>query len=256
MMVFLKTAVPGFTTILFRKKRTRILVALALLPWVVVSIVKIVGGLSPSLSLTAAPLFSEFVMTFFVQFFIPLLAVLAGSSLIRDEVEEKTLSSLLCRPVSKGKLFLAKFLSSALFWWAVLLTAVTVSFLIAYFGDYSLFVVTKRFLPALAAALLAYLAYSSLFSFLSTFVPKTVILGIFFIFGWESVVQYFPGSTQKLTVAHYVKSLLPPAPMANSFLLVQLEPSSKLWSLTVLLGLSLLCLLLGAFLFSRKEYNA
>ena len=160
MMAFLKTAVPGFTTILFRKKRTRILVALALLPWVVVSIVKIVGGLSPSLSLTAAPLFSEFVMTFFVQFFIPLLAVLAGSSLIRDEVEEKTLSSLTCRPVSKGNLFLAKFLSSALFWWAVLLTAVTVSFLIAYFGDYSLFVVTKRFLPALAAALLAYLAYS------------------------------------------------------------------------------------------------
>ena len=50
MMAFLKTAVPGFTTILFRKKRTRILVALALLPWVVVSIVKIVGGLSPSLS--------------------------------------------------------------------------------------------------------------------------------------------------------------------------------------------------------------
>ena len=53
MMAFLKTAVPGFTTILFRKKRTRILVALALLPWVVVSIVKIVGGLSPSLSLTS-----------------------------------------------------------------------------------------------------------------------------------------------------------------------------------------------------------
>lgn len=77
MMAFLKNAVPGFTKILFRKKRTRILMALALLPWVIVSIVKIIGGLSPSLSLTAAPLFSEFVMTFFVQFFIPLLAVLA-----------------------------------------------------------------------------------------------------------------------------------------------------------------------------------
>ena len=67
-------------------------------------------------------------------------------------------------------------------------------------------------LGVLALGLLAYLAF---FTFVGTFLKKSVLFGLFFSFGWENVVQYFPGSTQKFTVVHYLKSLLPYRPMGG-----------------------------------------
>ncbi len=83
---------------------------------------------------------------------------------------------------------------------------------------------------------------------------KSVLVGLFFVFGWESVVQYFPGVTQKFTIIHWIKSLLPVPPGEGGFLIFQLQPSPVPESVIVLLTAGLLFLLLAVFIFERKEY--
>ena len=37
------------------------------------------------------------------------------------------------------------------------------------------------------------MAYTALFTFLGTFLKKSILIGLAFGFGWETVIQYFPG---------------------------------------------------------------
>ncbi|MCJ7525348.1 MAG: ABC transporter permease, partial [Candidatus Aminicenantes bacterium] len=86
------------------------------------------------------------------------------------------------------------------------------------------------------------------------FMKKSVLIGLFFVFGWESVVQYFPGVTQKFTIIHWIKSLLPVPSGEGGFLIFQLQPSPALESVLMLLGAGFVFLFLAVFIFERKEY--
>ncbi len=106
----------------------------------------------------------------------------------------------------------------------------------------------------LGTSLLALFCYSALFAALGAFMKRSILLGLFFVFGWESVVQYFPGVTQKFTIVHWIKSLLPIPPGQGGFLIFQLQPSPPLESVAMLLGTGLLFLYIAVFIFERKEY--
>jgi ABC-2 type transport system permease protein len=111
---------------------------------------------------------------------------------------------------------------------------------------------------SLAVVVLAVIAYTAFFTFIGTFLKKSVLFGLFFCFGWENVVQYFPGTTQKLTVMHYLKSILrPEMPTGNAlqtFLYFRLEPSPVVTAVLTLLVFAAAAMALAAVVFSRKEY--
>ncbi len=81
-----------------------------------------------------------------------------------------------------------------------------------------------------------------------------------FGFGWENVIQYFPGSTQKLSIVHYLKSLLPYHPPSVgggrgvALLLFRLEPTTPLAAVLILIALTAGLLALACWVFRTKEY--
>ncbi|MCP5050343.1 MAG: ABC transporter permease, partial [bacterium] len=86
---------------------------------------------------------------------------------------------------------------------------------------------------------------------------KSMVLGLMFIFGWESIVQYLPGTTQKFTFIHYIKSMLPYSSEDGgllSSLMQRLEPSSTVESVTVLLLILAVSLGAACYVFKTKEY--
>jgi hypothetical protein len=104
-------------------------------------------------------------------------------------------------------------------------------------------------------AVLAVFSYGAFFTFLGAVMKKSGLLGIGFIFGWESFVQYIPGVTQKFTFSHYIKSLLPFGNLGKvEFLARFLEPSSTGTAITTLLILILMFLIFSCVLFLKKEY--
>jgi len=121
-------------------------------------------------------------------------------------------------------------------------------------------VTSRRSLGCLAALALGTICYTAFFTLLGTFLKKSVLFGLFFCFGWENVVQYFPGSTQRFSVVHYLKSLLPYTPGSTptgrgvALLLFRLEPTSPVVAVLVLAAITGVLLALACVVFRTKEY--
>jgi ABC-2 type transport system permease protein len=127
-------------------------------------------------------------------------------------------------------------------------------------GDLEIYGTFLRYLGVLA---LGILAYTALFTFLGALLKRAIIVGLIFGFGWENVIQYFPGSTQRFSIVHYLKSLLPYHPAASglasggrgvALLLFRLEPTRPAMAIVALAAITAALLALACWLFRAKEY--
>jgi ABC-2 type transport system permease protein len=249
----------GFYTAIGRKsRRTRIFTMIGLLPAVVALIIRLNAWLSPAASVDGPAVFSNIVLTFNLQFLILVLALFYGTSIVSEEVEGRTLTYLTTRPVPKPAIVLGKYAAYASFLVGLVAAGVTLAFLILHadrLGDAEAWLVLARSLAVLA---LGILAYTALFTLAGAVMKKSVLLGLMFCFGWENVVQYFPGVTQRFTVMHYLKSLLPPVSTGGqgsfAFLTFKLEPSSPAAAIGTIVVLTAAALGLACWAFARKEY--
>ena len=113
------------------------------------------------------------------------------------------------------------------------------------------------FLTYAGVLALGILAYTAFFAFLGTFLKRAIIVGLLFGFGWENVIQYFPGSTQKFSLVHYLKSLLPRRPAGGgqlSLLLFRLEPTSPVVAVITLGAVAAVFVALACWVFRAREY--
>ena len=252
----IKTIFSFFFKAGMRGKRTRLFFIFSAFPALIFILIRIVAFLRPESTFYFSSLFHNIGGIFYFQLFIQVLSLFFGSAVLNDEIEEKTLVYLTSSPVSRGSIFAGKFLAGFAISGIIVGSGLLVTFVIANFGD----LLDPNFIAQLGvflgAALLAILAYSAFFALLGTLMRKSVMLGILFIFGWESFVQFFPGSTQKLTINHFVKSLLPTQVSgSNNFLSFQLAPSPVWEAILVLLFLAVVCMTLSVFIFYNKEYT-
>jgi ABC-type transport system involved in multi-copper enzyme maturation permease subunit len=56
-------------------------------------------------------IFGMMIWIFYLRFTVPVLGVFYGTSLIADEVEDKTITYLFTRPIRKGAVLIGKFLA-------------------------------------------------------------------------------------------------------------------------------------------------
>lgn len=250
----------GFFGFLGRKTgRTRVFAVLGLIPVALAVVVRIVLHGRTGLM---ADVFTEILMVFFLQFYIVLLALFYGTSVASEEVENRTLSYLLTRPLPKPAIVLGKYAAYSALIAVLVAVSLAVSFFVlnaARLREPGLYATFLRYLGVLALGVLAYMAF---FTFLGVLLKRAIILGLVFGFGWENVIQYFPGSTQKFSIVHYLKSLLPyrPAPIGAgggrgvALLLFRLEPTKPLAAVLILAALTAALLALAGWLFRIKEY--
>ena len=237
-----------------RAKRTRVFILLALVPVLLMLAARVMESVGSATPGDAAGFFGNIMLSLYFQLLIPVLALFFGTSIVNDELDNKTLVYLTTVPVRRRTVLLGKYLAAWLLAALLIVAGFLLCFLVASFtllGDVAAWQELGLFL---GTALLALFCYSALFTALGAFMKKSILIGLFFVFGWESVVQYFPGVTQKFTIIHWVKSLLPVIPNQNSILTFQLQPSPPLESVTMLLGAGLLFLYVAVFIFARKEY--
>lgn len=202
-------------------------------------------------------IFQNFLMVFFLQFLIVLLGLFYGSSIVVEELDSRTLPYLTSRPVRRMAIIIGKYLAYLSLTSIMLVLAVLLSYLVLNLdSEFRLkdLVTVLRYSAILWLGLAAYLAF---FSFLGTWLKKPILVGLAFGFGWESVIQYFPGTTQKLSVAHYLKSLLPQYASSSGklgFLFIRLEPTRPLVAVLILAGIAAVFLSLACLIFTYKEY--
>jgi ABC-2 type transport system permease protein len=204
-----------------------------------------------------AGIFGMMIWVLFIRFTIPMLGVFYGTSLIADEVEDKTLTYLFTRPVQRGAVLMGKFLAYLACTILVVLPSVMiVYFLIVPFGE-----VASSFrllLVDLGIMALGLASYGALFALVGTVLKRPLVVGLVFAFGWEQLAMLMPGYMRRFTLAYYLQGLVPHAmPSDGVASLIQAVFSESPTTATCLFWLTLaivVSLVLGQRAIERREY--
>jgi ABC-2 type transport system permease protein len=242
-------------------------VFLALLVGGPVLLAGIVRMLSSSLGLfhvngvrvVGATLFGTIVWSLYIRFIVPVLGVFYGTSLIADEVDDKTITYLFTRPIPRRAVLFGKYLAYLVC--TILLVVpslILVFFLILPMGGSS---IGGEFLSLVADVIMIAIglaAYGAIFALVGARLRRPLTAGLVFAFGWEPAVLLFPGYLKRLTVGYYLQALvrheMPSDATGASFLqLFQEVPAvaSSLVALTIITGMALW---LAGRAVDRREY--
>ena len=168
-------------------------ILLALVPVALMAATRILEASRSLAAGSSGEFFAKVMLSLYFQLLIPVLALFFGTSIVNDELDNKTLVYLTTVPVPRRAVLLGKYLAAVLLAALLVVAGFLLCFLAASLtrlGDIAAWEELGLFL---GTSLLALFCYSSLFTALGAFMKKSVLLGLFFVFGWESVVQYFPG---------------------------------------------------------------
>jgi ABC-type Na+ efflux pump permease subunit len=205
-----------------------------------------------------AALFGMMMWLLFIRFIVPVLGVFYGTSLIADEVDDRTLTYLFTRPIPRAAVLLGKYFAYlACTVLLVLPSVVLIYLLLAPIGG----TIGEAF-PTLVADLgvlaLGLTAYGAVFALVGARLKRPVVVGLVFAFGWEPAMLLFPGYLKRLTVAYYVQALVPHAMPQDSVvsLLMQAlaDGPSVLASVAALVVISVVALWSAGRAVENREY--
>jgi ABC-type transport system involved in multi-copper enzyme maturation permease subunit len=220
------------------------------------------AGIAPlrvnGVQVDAVSMFGAMIWILFLWFIVPVLGVFYGTSLIADEVDDKTITYLFTRPVRRGAVVVGKYMAYLLCTTLVVLPSV----MIVYF-----LMVPFRQIPASFISLVVDLgvlglglaAYGALFALVGTALRRPLLAGLVFVFGWELVTLVLPGYLKRFTLAYYLQPLVPHAmPTGDTVSLLQgamfREPPSIAVSIGVLVLATVVSLALAGRGVEQREY--
>lgn len=250
----------------FLTRRTLLCAALALLPaaiaWTLAQF---------SRRIAAVDIAAHLGWLLMLQVLVPLLALIVGSAVITEEIEDRTITFLLTRPIPRASILLGRWLAalvmlsllltlgSALLVWAAStshVTAVGVSPLSDQAADESL-LAGGIVAPLLQAALLGGAVYSALFAVAGVFFAHPMIVGLAYSFAIEVLLANLPGKNQSLTIQYYLRSWIagygePAWNRVEGFASTQFDtPLGAIVTLGIVLAAALA---LGAWRIERREF--
>ncbi|MGH8636015.1 MAG: ABC transporter permease subunit [Burkholderiales bacterium] len=216
------------------------------------------GESGTTVRMTGPAIFGLMIWVFYLRFTVPVLGVFYGTSLMADEVEDKTITYLFVRPIKRGAVLFGKYLAYLACTVFVVLPSVVLVYLLVVPMRGSLggsFIDLVKDLSLLALGLAA---YGALFAFIGAKFKRPLLVGLIFIFGWEQATLVFPGYMKRFTVAYYLQGLVPHAmPNDGVISLIQgifRESPTLAGSLVSLFVIWAVFLALGAWIVERREY--
>lgn len=195
----------------------------------------------------------------YLRFIVPVLGAFYGTSLIADEVEDKTITYLFTRPIPRGAVLMGKYLAYLASTVMVVLPSVILVFFLVIPTQLS--AIATAF-PSLAKDLailgIGLAVYGALFAFLGAWLKYPLIIGLVFAFGWEQLALLLPGYLRKLTIAYYLQALVPHAmPKDNALSFLQsvfADVPSAVSAISWLLVFWVVALVLAILAAERREY--
>jgi ABC-2 type transport system permease protein len=199
-------------------RRTVFMVLVTGLPVILALVVRAADFLGASTwrvnntAMNGSSIFALMIWAFYLRFSVPVLGAFYGTALIADEVEDKTITFLFTRPISRSAVLFGKWLAYMVCTMLVVLPSVVVVWLlVAPLGGGTMattFLDLAKDLPILAAGLAV---YGALFALVGATFKRPLLTGLIFVFGFEPAVLVFPGYLKKLTIAYYLQGLVPQA---------------------------------------------
>lgn len=186
-------------------------------------------------------------------FFMPVMAMIFGSSLIRDEIDNKSITHVATAPLDRAFAYVGYYLPLALAV-SISMIVITAAGFVSFFGQQGIDASSiEIYLEFNALVVIGSFAYSSLFLAASVLFKKPVFFGLFYAFIWEGFIGSIPGAIQKASMKHYLRSI------GSDWIeygdISRFDASSSGGSAAVLIVLTIFFLVFGAYLFREKELS-
>jgi ABC-type transport system involved in multi-copper enzyme maturation permease subunit len=234
-------------------------------PVLIALIIRVVTAFNvPALRVNGVPLagasiFGLMMWFLFLRFIVPVLGIFYGTSLMADEIEDKTITYLFTRPIPRSAVLIGKYLAYLASTVLIVLPSVMlVYFLVVPIGGGSIASTFPNLVRDLLLLALGLAVYGAVFAAVGAWIKRPVLFGLFFAFGWENVAMLLPGYLKRFTVAFYTQSLVPHAMPQDSLLTILQavfkESVSGPQAVLTLLAVLGLALALATRAVERREY--
>lgn len=231
-----------------------------MLPWLVLGIAAAGMGLIWTTLSPGAETMERYssVSTMLVYRIMVLAAAIFATSIVSQEVEQKTIVYLLTRPIPRASLILSRYLAAALSVAAIgAFGALALGF--AVFGPGAL--QEGQIWRDLGALTLGAFSYCALFLLVTLLINRAMTVCLLFAFGWETTIPSMPGSMYRLSIQSYLQGFAKhPVQDAESPLAKMLGLGEGVASLTPIASAATLIVFTGVVLgvcawwFSTFEY--
>ena len=215
-----------------------------------------------SVTVDGPVIFGLMIWGFYLRLAVPLLGMFYGTALIADEVEDKTITYLFTRPVSRGAVLIGKYLAYLGCTGLVVLPSVMlVFFLVVPLLGGSIGVGFPSLVKDLGLLAVGLAVYGAVFALVGAWFKRPLLTGLVFVFLWEPIVVVVPGYMKRFTVSYYLQGLVPhamPQDGVVTSILAILQAFDVMPSATTsLFGLAVImlsALALATWLVERREY--
>ena len=210
--------------------------------------------------MNGSAVFGLMVWLLYLRFIIPVLGVFYGTSLVADEVEDKTITYLFTRPIPRGSVIVGKYLAYLVCTVLLVLpSALVVYFVLLSLGGGNLGVEFPSLLADLGMLAIGLAAYGAVFGLVGARLKRPLVVGLVFTFGWEQLALVFPGYLKYVNVAFFLQALVPHAmPAEDSVVggILQLfnEIPPLATSLLALAGMTIVALWLASRAVRTREF--
>jgi len=196
--------------------------------------------------------FTDWIMfRLFTTFLLPLWSTAFATEGLGREREANNLLWVLTRPIPRPAIFFAKYL--ALLPWCLLLNLGGFT-LLCLAGGRPGWMALQLYWPA---ALFGTLAFSALFHAMGACLRRAAIVALLYSFFLETIMGNMPGQFKRLSISFYTRCMM--FDSAREFGVQPEQPGiflpvSGTTAWLVLAGVTIVCLVIGAFAFTRNEY--
>lgn len=148
---------------------------------------------------------SDLYLDFFAATLLPLAVLVLATAAIGDEIEDRTLQYLALKPISRLRIALEKLLAVFGVAIPVIWAGITATWAISSFGHYD--EMRDLLMPALLSSLVAIVGFGALFMLASLFWQRALLIGVFYVFVWESSLSRVLTGIRLISIRHYTQSM-------------------------------------------------
>ncbi len=141
----------------------------------------------------------------YVGTLLPLAVLVIATGAIGDELEDKTFQFIALKPISRTRIVFEKLLAVLIVLVPILWGGIFLTWAILAFGHVD--GMTDLLWPALLSSLVAIFGFGSLFLLISTLVQRALLIGVFYVFVWETALSRVLPGLRSISISHYTSSL-------------------------------------------------
>ena len=185
-----------------------------------------------------------------VWFFMPAICMIYGCSVIRDEIEDRSITQVITSPTNRIFAYFSYYIS-------LTISLCLINFVITSLGFISFFAqkgiggeAINIYTTFIGLVILGVFVYSALFLLTSVVFKRPIYFGLFFVFIWEGFIGTIPGSVQKFSINFYLRSI---GSEQLEYITIN-QASDVTTSLIIIICSIIIMIILGGVLFNRKEF--